>query len=446
MQLEEDLNWNVEVLPGATPRGFKALNEQLINNSLVCYSNRNTYVYLFASNCWSVFVSAEAQIQLCGIVGSDNASVNYLSACTPYIRHLEANAQRLRPIPPSINIGTRRLAIFRNEKDNSLNFIRCEELVDVQKQMDPRVSGFCVMPCMIYKHPLSWTPGGEERLLKYITPLFHDSTNLATFRWILGNALVDPSSVSKFLLLYGQGGTGKSTLISIIEDCFKGCCATIRSTVLTEAKLDAKTQQDTDKAVASNRVVTAGDINLATSKLNLHTVKELTGHDSISVPPLKVATSCSVIAACNNLPRPSVQKDWCTTALSRRTAVLFMNVDTTKIPRRLVPNDEYDVLDFLFGCTDMFLKTPYMPLSTECLLYGILGGDYIFIKDKIQIYEKCTVQEVFDANTKIEVYLGLQLHTIGALASLMSPSSVIHEGTIPFVNNIRLLEELPDYI
>ena len=65
------------------------------------------------------------------------------------------------------------------------------------------------MPCMVYSYPVLWQPKGDERLLKYITPLFSNPISLDTIRWAIGNALVDPSSVSKFILLYGPGGTGK---------------------------------------------------------------------------------------------------------------------------------------------------------------------------------------------------------------------------------------------
>jgi len=55
-------------------------------------------------------------------------------------------------------------------------------------------------------------------------------------------------------------------------------------------------------------MLTAGEINLESNKLNLHNVKVMTGHDTISVPPIKVATRCSIVAECNDLPDPSAQK------------------------------------------------------------------------------------------------------------------------------------------
>ena len=93
MELIYDEGWNTEIIPGATPRGYRLLKEVLLDRDLVCYFGRNTYIYEFASNIWSVFVSAEAQIQICSIVGSDNVSVSYLGASIPYMRFLEANAQ-----------------------------------------------------------------------------------------------------------------------------------------------------------------------------------------------------------------------------------------------------------------------------------------------------------------------------------------------------------------
>ena len=162
-------------------------------------------------------------------------------------------------------------------------------------------------------------------------------------------------------MFYGPGGTGKSTLISVIENVFKGCCATIKSSVLTERRLDLKTQTDTDKAVASNRILTVGEMNLATSDLNIHTVKELTGHDSVFIPPVRVATNCSVIAACNNLLHPEKQSDWIMTSVTRRNVVILCNVKFRLIPKRQQPGDEEDILDFLIECVSIYLLQPCMP-------------------------------------------------------------------------------------
>ena len=35
--------------------------------------------------------------------------------------------------------------------------------------------------------------------------------------WCMGNAITDPIDMSKFVILYGGGGNGKSTVIKCVE-------------------------------------------------------------------------------------------------------------------------------------------------------------------------------------------------------------------------------------
>ena len=54
------------------------------------------------------------------------------------------------------------------------------------------------------------------------------------------------------------------------------------------------------------------------------------------------------------------------------------------------------------------------------------------------------MQEIlFDANTRLEVYLGIPLHTLGECASTVSPACIITEATIHVIKDIRLIQELP---
>jgi hypothetical protein len=117
IELIPDEGWDSQIAPGGSPRGFRNIKSQLLDHGLVAYFHGSTYLYLSASNSWSVLVSAEAQVQICSIVGSESASVNYLAACIPYIEYLEKHAIRTGSIPTSICIGTWRMSIFLSEKN-----------------------------------------------------------------------------------------------------------------------------------------------------------------------------------------------------------------------------------------------------------------------------------------------------------------------------------------
>ena len=440
LSLIEDEGWDNEIT-AASSKGYKALKSSLVDDGLVAYYKGNTFIYLASMNKWSVLISAEAQRQLCDATGGENASVSYLAASLPYIGYVEKHAIRTGAVPVSICIGTRRLGISKDGDKMELN--ECSNIASVKETLDNRVSSFCAMPCSYNQIPQSWSPGGAEKVLRFIRVLFNDQIELKTVQWVLGLVIVDPSSISKFLLLYGPGGTGKSTLIGLIEDIFNGCCGTISSGVLTSR--NSNVTADTARTIASNRIVTAGDINLESSQLNLHTIKEITGHDSVSIPPVKVRTRCSLVAASNDLPHPRKQKTWCSEAISRRAIVAPMNVKTSLIPNVERPDSTEDNIDFLLSCVSLYLDhlgSP--PISMRSLMYSILGSGYDEIKDKIAFEDESSMQDVFDANTSIDIYFGLELHTIGELAFLVCPNRVIETGSVYFIKNIRLLEPLAD--
>lgn len=440
LTLVEDENWDQEIIPGQS-KGYKALKSNYIDNGLVQYYKGNTYIFLASLNKWSVMISAEAQRQLCDATGGESASVSYLAASLPFIGYLQTNALRTGSIPVSICIGTRRLGI--SKIDNTLEFNECSDVASVNENLDSRVNSFCFMPCSFNKIPQSWSPGGTEKMLKFIRVLFNDDTELRTILWILGLVAVDPSSVSKFLLLYGPGGTGKSTLIGLIEDIFNGCCGTISSSVLTSKS--SVIPVDTVRTIASNRVVTAGDINLENHQLNLHVIKEITGHDSVSIPPIKVRTRCSLVAASNDLPHPNIQKTWCSAATSRRTIVVPMSVKTSLIPNVERPDDIEDLQElFLLGTSIYLDNLTSPPMSMRSLMFSVLGAGWFDIQDKVKFEENPDVQEVFDANVEIDKYFSLPLHTIGELAFLKCPSLTYEQGSVYFIDNIMLTEPLND--
>lgn len=438
LDLVNDEGWDQEIV-GTQSKGYKALRENLTEFGLVQYHKGNTYVYLSSMNKWAVMISAETQRQLCDITGGENATVSYLAACLPFIGFMEKNARRTGFTPVSICIGTRRLRI--SITDGVMQLSPCSDIASVKENLDERVSGFCVMPCSFNKIPTSWSPGGAEKVLKYIRVLFKDQLELKTIQWVIGLIAVDPSSVSKFLLLYGPGGTGKSTLIGLLEDIFAGCCGTISSNVLTSR--NSTITVDTARTIASNRLVTAGDIDLENNQLNLHVVKEITGHDSVSVPPVKVRTRCTLIAASNDLPHPNKQKSWCSAATARRVVLVPMNVKTSLIPNVERPDSEDDSIDFLLSSVNLYLdnmRSP--PMSMRSLMFGLLGSGYFEVEEKIEFGEDMDMQDIFDANTALDIYFNLPLHTLGELAFLQCPDLATESGSVYFIDNIRLLEPL----
>ena len=261
--------------------GYDALDKKLLSAGLSQYLGGNIYVYQEASNFWNTLAGHEVQIQINSITGATNATTNYGTASSPYANYIRKHSGRAHSIPCSVCIGTRRLSISLTSDGIATSM--CTDVVDVVgEKIDKRVSSFCVMPCDFVQIPTKWSSKVPGRVLLHLSTLFPDGTDLATIMWVIGNAAVDPSLTSKFLLLHGNGGSGKSRVITAIENCMVGCSATIGSGAITKKAADMDPR--TAGIVTSHRFATAGDMD-ATS-LNLHAIKEITGHDSISIPPL----------------------------------------------------------------------------------------------------------------------------------------------------------------
>ena len=83
-------------------------------------------------------------------------------------------------------------------------------------------------------------------------------------------------------------------------------------------------------------------------------------------------------------------------------------------------------------------------MSMRSLMFGLLGAGYFDVQEKIIFDKEATMQDIFDANTAIDIFFSLPLHTIGELAFLMCPNLVTENSSLYFIDNIRLLEPLND--
>lgn len=191
------------------------------------------------------------------------------------------------------------------------------------------------------------------------------------------------------------------------------------------------------------RCMHVGDIDLEDAQLNLHTVKQITGNDSVSVPPVKVRTRCSLVAASNDLPHPLTQKTWCSQAISRRMMFAPMNVKTSLIPVAERPDSAEDCIGFILSCVNVYLTNTYSPpISTRSLMYSMLGAGYAEIEDAVQFDESASEQDIIDANTSIELHFKLELHSLGELAHAVCPAMTIESGSAYMINNLRMSRSL----
>lgn len=390
---------------------------------------------------WAVIVDPEAAKQICDITGSDNVSVNYNAATLPYLRYLNNSSKRLGSIPTSVCLGTRRYEVKIAEGCMSLE--ECVGIASIDSTIDVRVSGFCLMPSIYKEIPSVWRVDAAKeqgRLYRYLSSLFRDVTDFKTIMWFYGLAAVDPASTSKFLLLHGPTGTGKSSVVETVSDLFSGCTGIIDTEQLV-CKRGSKMPPETARALASNRIITTSELDLSQCELNLHRIKEMTGHDSVSIPPMKVATRCSIISSSNYLPDPAEQPEWLHTAIARRAIILPMEISTDTLPKGERPDSEAECIDFLLACVYEFLSSDAMPISIRTTLYSVLGSWYDTHVKVIEIDPDAARQDVIDANVFIEQSLGMETGSLGTLAYLRSPMSTVRYGGVTFIKGIRHRDE-----
>ena len=70
------------------------------------------------------------------------------------------------------------------------------------------------MPLKSTVIPTQWSLHG---VYEFIKSLFISDVELLALMWCMENAITDPIDTSKFVILYGGSGNGKSTVIKCVE-------------------------------------------------------------------------------------------------------------------------------------------------------------------------------------------------------------------------------------
>jgi hypothetical protein len=358
--IEQDRGWGVNAFDGAektTPEKNKILRNKLVTPGLLCVSDGNIYVFLTTLNIWSVICAKQSIVFINNLMGIESATVKYGDAFEPYASFLEREASDriANDIPQSVCIGTERLKVAL--VPGGLKLTRCDSLLPFLPENKSLLSTLCYMPLSIRGWPTEWQRTSNYPIYRYLSPLFVDPVELKTLEWCIGHSLIDPHNFSKAVILYGQGGRGKTTTVNLIATALMGCCGTIPDSALIN--LSAGLPDRVAQTVASNRVVTAGDVGGDGRNTNLTVIKALTGHDYIPLGALRVKTACTLLYATNTLDDPRENTEWCTEAIMRRVVVIYMSAIVPEESLIGVPKDTVSKLDFCLRCIHTRLTNPY---------------------------------------------------------------------------------------
>lgn len=83
--------------------------------------------------------------------------------------------------------------------------------------------------------PYALAEGKMDAYEKLMSTLY-DPEERAKLEWAIGSIISgDSKKIQKFIVLYGEAGTGKSTVLNIIQDLFQGYCAVFEAKALAQA-------------------------------------------------------------------------------------------------------------------------------------------------------------------------------------------------------------------
>lgn len=276
--------------------------DALSQKGLFVKANDERYMFVDVLNHWCNLASKVAMIRLCGLMDIKNATVNYPNATEAYNEYIikRCDANEASTLPVSVCIGTMRLEVTIIPEKKTLMFTESRTVIDREGKtgnVPAIVYQCCIMPIRSTIHPTVYVFPGKCDLLGYIAQLYPDPRDLVTLLWHIGNCVVDPVSNPKSLMLYGPGGSGKSTVLRVIANVLGSCCGLLPDGCLTS--LNNGMPVAVASVIAANRMAVCYDVALDKFPLNMAVFKNISGSDYVRVGELSVKTNCSLTIGTN---------------------------------------------------------------------------------------------------------------------------------------------------
>jgi energy-coupling factor transporter ATP-binding protein EcfA2 len=421
---------------------FGTIRRIWFDSNLVCTLNGTSLMYIDVTNSWRNLADNQTMIRVNAIVGASAAVVNFHIAFSPYREFIERNC-RLRPArtpPTSINISTLRLEISVGDNKDVLLFKPCNGLVDVDGTLNcfDTLSTVCYLPLSYNTIPETYYYPGNGVIMAFLFKLFNDYRDLITIMWTIGNAIVEPIGQTKSILLIGPGGSGKSTVLKVISKCIPGVTHVIPEYYLTST--NNRIIDLLSVVVASSRLAICYDVDLHKSSLNLSTLKNITGGDTLIVHGSSVHTSCSVFMASNNVPNASTDSELLSTAIQRRLILFDMSVNALELGTMDDNFDLSDCFDFMLLCVYYRIKFLSVPITSRTLVYTLTMDRFHLACERLSFNECSTIHEV-DGDTVILILcsiLSCDRNTLITNCRLISKSSVFLQNDKYYIKDLSL--------
>ena len=213
--------------------------------------------------------------------------------------------------------------------------------------------------------PHRYDPGGDpqgdavEEWMRFIVPDQDDREMLLEF---VGYSMTRDVRQQKFMILNGEGGTGKSTVIRMIE-------AVIGSNNLSSISLNELTQRFSAYGLLGRLLNSCADLEL-TALEDTSTIKKALGEDTLrgeakGKDAFAFKSYAKMVFSCNELPIVKAEK---TNGFYRRLLIITMN----RVPAVVKP----DLFDQLRNEIDFFVHLSVEALTRMYERGTILASDH----------------------------------------------------------------------
>lgn len=236
------------------------------------------------------------------------------------------------------------------------------------------------------------------------------------------------------MILFGPGGTGKTTFLNVIYEALEGACGTV-----PEGTFSTKSNKLGSNVVAQligNRMVICGDVD-GMESVNTLALKTSVGNDYIEHNGYKTKITCSLAIATNGLPDPISDAEYTSDPIVRRTVCVYMNTTASLLPRLKRNQDQYALLDFLCSCIHVIMSNEYVPISPANVLLTMCGVRWPDLMTEIEECEEPTLHDMVEVISLIHAYTLIPTNHIAHKAALVSPTSVVNIHGMMFLRGLR---------
>ncbi|KAF7889370.1 uncharacterized protein EAF01_010863 [Botrytis porri] len=414
---------------------YDAMRRLFVNKGYLMTWNGNFYIFAAGERCWVLLVSDTGAKTVCMSIGIENASTNYVKAMSPYANWLTKHCgeRSCGVMPQSVCIGTRRLAVSID--GDTLNFRDCEDLLPGSRSSDVRAAQASIYPVTFVKLPLQWLWPGAGNIETFLYPLFDTDQDMDTLRWHVGNSIVDPGGTPRALILFGPGGTGKTTVLNTVMECMQGCCGILPPGTFTS--YSSALSPEVKSELVGRRMVTCADVDLDTRPIDVNALKSIVGADYIADGMNRFKLSCSLMMASNGLSDPGVSSETLSDAVLRRVVVINLR-STASILTKVAPSErQEDKLDFICSSIYTRLSHTYVPISPRSMLLTICQLQWLAVRDHVEECDEPTIADYQDVLSIVHAYTNLSTDQIMHKAMLISRSGVVEVLGFKYLKGLR---------